>query len=112
MSADAFPALGASAGPLTKKQAIAFARAVNLTAADVPGFAATRREHETGAERRGAAPGTTGSFAWRIELRFTLHGIQVPLYLDILGFVYGQAQVSLFSTGQTAGNCRWLWASC
>jgi hypothetical protein len=184
---------GAMANPLTKKnEAIAFARAVNLTAADVPGFTAAKRQHETAAEKRGEremvrcagalstneklveisspkfkrgheipevdvssevsvartpalakkelaairsphartcasryldrlfkgkefrgasispvsissgtppAPGTTGSFAWRIEVRFTVHSIQIPLYLDILGFVYGQAQVSLFSTG-------------
>jgi hypothetical protein len=182
----------APAKPLTRSQAIAFARAVNLTAADVPGFTATRREHKTAAEKggerelvrcagalnadeklleisstkfkrgheipvvdvssevsvartpalaekelaairgpraracvsryldrlfkgkelRGAsispvsissgtppAPGATGSFAWRIEVRFTVHSIQIPLYFDILGFVYGPAQVSLFSTG-------------
>jgi hypothetical protein len=185
-------ASGAPASPLTKSQAIAFARAVNLTAADVPGFTAAKREHDTSAEKqrerelvrcaggltaneklleissakfkrgheipevdvssevsvartpalaekelaairgphartcvssyldrlfkgkafRGAtvspvsissgtppAPGATGSFAWRIEVRFTVRGIQIPLYFDILGFVYGPAQVSLFSSG-------------
>jgi hypothetical protein len=189
---DPSKAPGAPANPLTKSQAIAFARAVNLTAADVPGFTAARREHETAAEKRGEqevvrcagtlitneklveirsskfkrgheipevnvssevsvartpalakkelaairsphartcasryldrlfkgkefrgasispvsissgtppAPGATGSFAWRIEVRFTVHSIQIPLYFDILGFVYGPAQVSLFSTG-------------
>jgi hypothetical protein len=186
-----------SATQLTKAQAIAFARAVNLTTADVPGFTATKRahEHETAAEKRferemvrcagalsaneklvesnspkfkhgheipelnvssevsvartpalaakelaairsahartclsryldrlfkgkefhGAsispvsiysgtppAPGTSGSFAWRIEVKFTVHAIKIPLYLDILGFVYGPAQVSLFSSGFAA----------
>jgi hypothetical protein len=39
---------------LTKRQAIAFAHAVNLTAADVPGFKAAthEHEHETAAEKR------------------------------------------------------------
>jgi hypothetical protein len=191
-TAHASQASGAPANPLTKSQAIAFARAVNLTAADVPGFTPTKREHDTAAEKQGErelvrcaggltanqklleisstkfkrghelpevdvssevsvartpvlaekelaairsphartcvsryldrllkskesrgasispvsissgtppAPGATGSFAWRIEVRFTVHNIQIPLYFDILGFVYGPAQVSLFSGG-------------
>ncbi len=43
--------------------------------------------------------GTTGSFAWRIAVKFTIHSIQVPFYLDVLGFVYGPAQVMLLSSG-------------
>jgi hypothetical protein len=48
------------------------------------------------------APGTTGGFGWRISATFSAmvntHRIAIPIYLDILGFVYGQAQVSLMST--------------
>ena len=43
--------------------------------------------------------GTTGSFAWRIAVKFTIHSIQVPFYLDVLGFVYGPTQVMLLSSG-------------
>src|SRR6202022_3815900 len=40
-------------GPVTKPQALAFARAVNLTAADVPGFSGSaKHEGETAGERR------------------------------------------------------------
>ncbi len=45
------------------------------------------------------APGTTGGFGWRITVALAVRGTQIPVYLDILGFVYGPAQVSLFSTG-------------
>ncbi len=191
-----------AARPLTKAQAIAFARAVNLRATDLPGFrvAPPEHEHETPAEKRlegemlrcagapsakaehakelaevkspelkiehdgiadsvsssvgvartaattakelaaihsaharvcvshyldqlfkgkayqGAhfspfsiasgtppAPGTTGSFGWRISATISTtvntHRIAISFYFDILGFVYGQARVSLFSTG-------------
>jgi hypothetical protein len=200
------PATGARVGGehlRTKRQAIAFARAVNLRAADVPGFTVSsehEHKHETAAEKRlerellrcagapsakdelaeelaevsspdlklehdgladsvsssvgvmrtaaavskelaairsaharacvsryfdllfkgnafhGAhvgpfsiasgtppAPGATGSFGWRISATISTtvdtHPIAIPIYFDILGFVYGQAQVSLFSTG-------------
>ncbi len=185
--------------PPVKTQALAFANAVNLTAADVPGFKASsahEHEHETPAEKRldhelqhctggslkssnglaevsskdfklehgildlsvssevsvssvaptpsqtskeleasrsdhvreclshylnllfkgqkyqGAtvspvsisqgtppAPGTSGSFGWRITVAITVHGIKLPFYLDILGFVYSRAEVSLLSSG-------------
>jgi hypothetical protein len=45
------------------------------------------------------APGTTGSFGWRITSAFTLHGIRIPFYMDILGFVYGSAEITLFTSG-------------
>jgi hypothetical protein len=45
------------------------------------------------------APGTKGSFAWRVTVTFTVHRIRVSLYLDILGFVAGPARVTLFSSG-------------
>ncbi len=186
---------GAIAEPLTKHQALTFARAVNLTAADVPGFKASSQhehEHETPAEKRlegelercagapsskdqlaevssegfghedrGAvqsvqssvsvertpalaakglaavrsargreclsryvdllfkiekgsgvrvspvsissgspsAPGTTGSFAWRIKSAIRSRGVRVPFSLDFAGFVYGPAEVTLFSFG-------------
>jgi hypothetical protein len=189
--------------PLTKAQAIGFARAVNLTAADVPGFTATARhgkEHKSAAEKRlergltlcvgksvnspmdlaeessmdfkfehavlhfsvssevsvaqtpalaakelsairgnhvreclshyldlllkyqilkgqrsrainpnsislsisdgtPPAPGATGSFWWRITATVAIHHIKLPYYVDILGFVYGPAEVSMSSSG-------------
>ena len=45
------------------------------------------------------APGTTGSFGWRAVAAFTVQGVTVHLYLDMLGFVDGPAQVTLFSSG-------------
>ncbi|MFI4985710.1 MAG: hypothetical protein ACHQAV_06985 [Solirubrobacterales bacterium] len=45
------------------------------------------------------APGTAGGFGWRVTATFTVQRIRVPLYLDILGFVYGPARVTLFSSG-------------
>ncbi|HKH79238.1 MAG TPA: hypothetical protein VJ996_04405 [Solirubrobacteraceae bacterium] len=193
---------GAPAGasrPPTRAQALAFARAVNLTAADVPGLKASKaqaHQHETAAEKelerelmhctgassnsgkglaevssqdfkfehgiidlsvnsevsvsgnsqtpaliakelgairgnhiraclshylnllfkgqkyQGAtvspvsilqgtppAPGASGSFGWRITVTITVHGIRIPFYLDILGFGYGRAEVSLLSSG-------------
>jgi hypothetical protein len=192
---------GADKSP-TKAQAIAFAHAVNLTAADVPGFTATSEhghEHETAAGKRlehelqqctggtltshsglaevnsphfklqrsvlsfgveskvsvaqtpiqatrelksmrgnhirgclshylsallrdqlikeksypGAippvsisisqgtppSPGATGSFGWRVTATITVRGVKLPFYMDILGFAYGRAEVSLISTG-------------
>lgn len=45
------------------------------------------------------APGTTGGFAWRVTATLGVHGIELPFYFDILGFVDGPAQVTLTSTG-------------
>ncbi len=45
------------------------------------------------------ATGATGSFGWRVTVTITAQGIRIPFSLDILGFVYGPAQVSLFSSG-------------
>lgn len=183
----------ASSSP-TKAQALAFARAVNLRRADVPGFkVVSEHEHETAAEKRlehamlrcvgvgalgsghglaevsspsferetnamdesvqsevsvawtsqqatkelavirsnhartcvshysdlllksqkyhGAtfspvsiaqgtppAAGATGSFGWRITTSITYHKVTIPLSMDILGFVYGPAEVSLFTS--------------
>ncbi len=47
------------------------------------------------------APGTAGSYGWLITARASTHGVQIPLYIDIVGFDYGQAMVSLFSFGLT-----------
>jgi hypothetical protein len=178
--------------PLTKRQAVAFARAVNLRATDVPGFKASKKhEHETAAEKRlddefrrcagvgdrnrqvaevssneyerednagarsvesevivwrtrrlaardlaalrsrrgrqcashyfdsqfkglipGArvspvrissasppAPGTTGSFGWRITVTITAPHLRLPVYTDALGFAYGPAAIMLVSFG-------------
>ena len=191
----AHAAPGVGAGTVSEKQARAFARAVNLTLADVPGFRAApgpEHEHETAAERRlehemllclgastsgsalteassksferesnllaqsvksevtvarsstvaakglasvksararaclshyvnmlfksskyrgatfgrvsiseGSPPsaGTAGSYGWRIAATILSHGIRIPFYVDILGFVDGPAAVSLFSSG-------------
>jgi hypothetical protein len=45
------------------------------------------------------AAGTTGGFGWRITATLDSHGIRLPYYMDILGFLYGPAQVTLLSTG-------------
>jgi hypothetical protein len=45
------------------------------------------------------APGATGSFGWRATAAFTVQSIRVHVYLDVLGFVDGPAQVTLFSYG-------------
>lgn len=184
---------GTAARPLTKPQALALARAVNLTTADVRGFHASYRRHSEGAQEerfergllrcvgslgsvgklaevasrnfeldrgilqftvssevsvaptaaaaarelaairsarvRGClghsldqllkgqragggrvgpvavasgtppAPGTAGSFGWRVTATYTLRGIRLSFYLDMLGFVQGPATVTLFSTG-------------
>lgn len=181
------------AGSPTRQRALAFARAVNLTPADVPGFAASekhdsksagerRLEHEMlrcagiagaasgvaeqsskdfqlkhaildfsvssevsvqaspaaanrslrairsahvrgcfsrflgqifkGQQVKGAtagpvtiqsgtppAPGTSGSFGWRVTATFDVRGIKVPIYLDFLGFVRGPSEVTLLSSG-------------
>jgi hypothetical protein len=46
-----------------------------------------------------SAPGTSGSFGWRISTTVTVNRVAVPFYMDILGFVYGPTEVSLFSFG-------------
>jgi hypothetical protein len=45
------------------------------------------------------APGADGSFGLRFIQTLTLHGVHIPFYVDILGFVKGRAQVSLFTFG-------------
>ncbi len=45
------------------------------------------------------ASGTTGGFGWRVTATLDIRGVRVSFYLDILGFVYGPATVTLFSTG-------------
>ena len=45
------------------------------------------------------APGTTGGFGWRATATLTVRGIKVRFYVDILGFVYGSATVTLSSSG-------------
>jgi hypothetical protein len=45
------------------------------------------------------APGTSGGFGWRITVKINVRGIPAPLYVDILGFMYGPAEVSLFTSG-------------
>jgi hypothetical protein len=45
------------------------------------------------------APGTTGSFGWRITAAITERGVRIPFYIEILGFVYGPAEVTLITSG-------------
>ena len=45
------------------------------------------------------ASGTSGGFGWRVRASLNIRGVSVSFYLDILGFVYGPATVTLFSTG-------------
>jgi len=45
------------------------------------------------------APGTSGSFGWRVTATFRLVSVRVPFYLDLLGFVLGPARVTLISSG-------------
>jgi hypothetical protein len=45
------------------------------------------------------APGTSGGFGWRVTASFKVRGITVPIYLDFLGFVDGQSEVTLLSSG-------------
>jgi hypothetical protein len=187
------PAPPESSAPLTRARADAYARAINLTAADLPGFGPTppSKEVETHAERsaetqflhcaggleaggalrerrsqeyarRGSplaesvgsavgfartpalasaelaalrsrrtrtclshyldllfrgrrfgegavgaisvvqgsppAPGTSGGFGWRMTAIITVRAVRLPIYLDILGFIYGRAGVRLLST--------------
>jgi hypothetical protein len=46
-----------------------------------------------------SAPGTSGSFGWRISTTITVQRVAVPFYMDILGFVYGPTEVTLLSFG-------------
>jgi hypothetical protein len=45
------------------------------------------------------APGTSGSFGWRVTATFVVHRIKLPIYLDFLGFVDGPSEVTLLSSG-------------
>jgi hypothetical protein len=45
------------------------------------------------------ATGANGSVGMRISTSITVRRIPIPFYMDILGFVYGPAEVSLMSTG-------------
>jgi hypothetical protein len=44
------------------------------------------------------ATGSAGGFGWRVTAVFALRGLRVPFYLDILGFVYRRAVVTLLSS--------------
>ncbi len=45
------------------------------------------------------ARGTGGGFGWRVTASFDVHGVKLPLYFDILGFVDGPSEVTLMSSG-------------
>ncbi len=44
-------------------------------------------------------PGAAGSFGWRITATIAVRNVKLRFYIDILGFVDGRAEVSLFSSG-------------
>lgn len=46
-----------------------------------------------------SAPGTSGGFGWRITGGFVAGAVRVPFFIDLLGFVYGQANVTLLNVG-------------
>jgi hypothetical protein len=43
------------------------------------------------------APGMTGGFGLRVRTTIVTHGIPIPFYLDVLGFVDGPAEVSFLA---------------
>jgi hypothetical protein len=51
--------------------------------------------------KQGSPParGADGSFGLRFTETLTLRGLRIPFYIDILGFVKGPAEVSLFTFG-------------
>jgi hypothetical protein len=46
--------------------------------------------------------GTAGAFGWRISGGLVAGGAQIPFFIDLLGFDYGQANVTLFATSLPA----------
>ena len=55
--------------------------------------------HVSLVQRTPPAPGTDGSFAWRISVAITVRRVTVPLYFDIFSFVVDANEVSLFASG-------------
>jgi len=51
------------------------------------------------AEGSPPAAGAEGSIGLRISTSITVRTLRIPFYLDILGFVYGPAEISLLSSG-------------
>jgi hypothetical protein len=51
------------------------------------------------AEGSPPAAGASGSIGLRISTSISIRTVRIPFYLDILGFVYGPAEVSLLSSG-------------
>jgi hypothetical protein len=45
------------------------------------------------------APGASGSYGLRFKATVALHGLRIPLYVDMFGFVEHSAEVSLLATG-------------
>lgn len=45
------------------------------------------------------ASGAAGSFAFRIRSTIVTRGVAIPIYFDLLGFVVGPVQVTLFTDG-------------
>jgi hypothetical protein len=53
-------------------------------------------------QRTPRAPGAGGSFAWRISVPVTSHGLTIGVYFDIFGFVSGANEVTLSLSGVPA----------
>jgi hypothetical protein len=45
------------------------------------------------------APGTSGSFGWRVRTSLGIRSVNIPVYFDVLGFFYGSSEVTLVSSG-------------
>jgi hypothetical protein len=48
------------------------------------------------------APGANGSFGWRVTTAVVGHGLKIRIFIDILGFLYGRAEVTLLTSSVTA----------
>jgi hypothetical protein len=59
-----------------------------------------RVSHVAVAQGTPPAAGTSGGFGWRLTAIFTVKHLNVPFYLDILGFLDRRAEVSLVSSGE------------
>jgi hypothetical protein len=87
-------------------QAIASERTQRCVAQLVQALVVGKTTHTGGSFRLGSvskatpsAPGTSGTFAWRISGAYTLKGVHIPFYLDLVGFAYEQDDVQLLAYG-------------
>ncbi len=78
------------------KQCLAEYFRLLLTGKDLGGAVIGRVSVQRGSP---PAPGTSGGYGWRVTALLQTHGLSVPFYLDVLGFVYGASEVTLQSSG-------------